>query len=83
MATQKARLIRAGHRHARVYSLGVLVFRPSIAAWLVIHGEQIIKEPQFADYSGSILSGPELGGVSKIRMIFRCGTEITTILSLS
>ena len=57
--------------------------RPSIAAWLVIHGEQIIKEPQFADYSGSILSGLELGGVSKIRMIFRCGTEITTILSLS
>ena len=71
MATEKARLIRAGHRHARVYSLGVLVFRPSIAAWLVIHGEQIIKEPQFADYK------------SKIRMIFRCGTEITTILSLS
>ena len=34
-------------------------------------------------YRGSILSGPEFNGVSNTRMILRCGTEITTILSLS
>jgi hypothetical protein len=55
----------------------------SLAAQVVTYGVRIMKEPQLAGYNGSILSGPEWGGVSKTRMIFRCATEITTILSLS
>ena len=37
----------------------------------------------FSCHSGSILSGPAPGGVLNTKTIFFCGTEITTILSLS
>jgi len=84
MATENAKGFAPAAVHALVYSLRCLTFRCSLAAQSVIHGEQAYEgNLNFADYNGSILSGPELGGVSKTRMIFRCGTEITTILSLS